>query len=113
MSKILEEVARGILASDHDCDAWEDQSPYWVDMYLTNAQAAIDAMGVLILPADAEPMVGDWIEYKDSQLGEVFDIHETYEPKIWVEKNEKPFGVKSRDVTKIIKRGDMLVVQEK
>ena len=51
-SKTLENAARALAKKDGHCPSrWR--------VYIPRAQAVYDSGKVLILPADAEPMVGD------------------------------------------------------
>lgn len=108
----LEEIARAILICEHPeysniGKLYTGKQPI---EYIPQAQAAIEAMGVLILPADAKPEAGDIVIYKRG--GFYYEVFGSDEAGYQIRNSCKELTVGALDL-EIIKRGDMLVQQEK
>lgn len=73
---MLEKVAKAI----HDKDSaeyilWDDLMDFAKEIYTEQAQAAIDALDIIILPKDAEPQLSDIVLY-EGEVGKIWTIDE-------------------------------------
>ena len=102
-SKTIEQAARAIEGVEAFYEG--------VERKIKSAQAAADAFGLLILPHDAEPMVGDVVEIKYTESdGNTMKYKTVYREVPW---QSPPYGRDRVTSIKIIQRnGYASVIQE-
>jgi len=93
---ILEKLQEDIIKV---MDGWLGDSIYESpEVFPAVAKKAIDSLGILILDKDAEPEVGDVVEYREyGSTNKRYGVFEESAPM---------------ESVKIIKRGNQLVIQE-
>jgi len=82
-------------------DELQENDPIRFNIIERIAQQAIDSLGILILPADEQPLIGDVITYRNSGGDRMSMVVGINDLSVW-----------KFDGLRIIKRGNQLVLQD-